>query len=344
MISELAWRLTGSEDLYGLSGRRPWASINFVTAHDGFTLRDLVSYDRKHNEANGEDNRDGTDDNRSQNFGVEGETSSPTVRARRLATARAMLGTLLLSSGTPMLLGGDELWRTQDGNNNAYCLDDPTSWVDWTDSAEAAGLTAFVARVAEIRRSSVTLYRDRFYREGDVTWWHPTGRPMGPADWHDHGARSLGLLVGEWLLLLHADTVLAPGWVRLVQAHMAAGLDRAAYFRFTLDSPDPRARRLERWVAWRCQVLALPYGDQGLLISRALLDAVGGIRPLPIMEDVDLVRRIGRARLVALPVDAVTSAARWEREGWRRRSLRNLSCLALWCAGVPPRVIARFYG
>ena len=128
----MASRLTGSSDLYRLSGRRPWASVNFVTAHDGFTLRDLVSYERKHNEANGEDNRDGTDDNRSQNFGVEGETVSPVIRARRLAAARAMLGTLLLSTGTPMLLGGDELWRTQRGNNNAYCLDDETSWVDWS--------------------------------------------------------------------------------------------------------------------------------------------------------------------------------------------------------------------
>ena len=131
-IGELASRLTGSEDLYGLSLRRPWASVNFVTAHDGFTLRDLVSYERKHNEANGEDNRDGTDDNRSQNFGVEGETCSPVIRARRTAAARALLGTLLLSTGTPMLLGGDELWRTQGGNNNAYCQDDETSWVDWS--------------------------------------------------------------------------------------------------------------------------------------------------------------------------------------------------------------------
>ena len=224
-IGELASRLTGSEDLYGLSGRRPWASVNFVTAHDGFTLRDLVSYDRKHNEANGEDNRDGTDDNRSQNFGVEGETCSPVVRARRLGAARAMLGTLLLSTGAPMLLGGDELWRTQGGNNNAYCLDDPTSWVDWSGGVsrgvtggvsggvsagvEAASLTAFVARVAEIRRSSVTLHRDRFYRDGDVTWWHVSGRPMGPADWHDHDLHSLGLLVGEWLLLLQAGEAVA---------------------------------------------------------------------------------------------------------------------------------------
>ena len=157
-------------------------------------------------------------------------------------------------------------------------------------------------------------------------------------------AAAVGATGAEWLLLLHADTVLAPGWAEAVRAHMASGVDRAAYFRFALDSPDPRARRLERRVAWRCRILALPYGDQGLLISRALLDAVGGIRPLPLMEDVDLARRIGRARLVALPVEAVTSAERWEREGWRRRSLRNLSCLTLWFAGVPPRLIARLYG
>lgn len=147
----------------------------------------------------------------------------------------------------------------------------------------------------------------------------------------------------RWLLLLHADTVLAPGWDKAAQAHMANEPGCAAYFRFALDSADLHARRLERWVLWRCRLLALPYGDQGLLIPRALLDAVGGVRSLPLMEDLDLVRRIGRARLAALPIDAVTSAARWERDGWRRRSLRNLGCLALWLAGVPPRVVARLY-
>ena len=149
---------------------------------------------------------------------------------------------------------------------------------------------------------------------------------------------------GEWLLLLHADTILAPEWAVAAAAFMARGPGRAAYFRFALDSPDPRARRLEKRVAWRCRRLGLPYGDQGLLIARALLDAAGGIGALPLMEDVDLVRRLGRPRLVGLDVAAVSSAARWQREGWRRRSARNLACLALYFAGVPPRLIARLYG
>jgi rSAM/selenodomain-associated transferase 2 len=144
---------------------------------------------------------------------------------------------------------------------------------------------------------------------------------------------------GEWLLLLHADTRLAAGW----QAATVAP-ERAGYFRFALDSDDPRARRLERLVAWRCRALALPYGDQGLLIHRDLLRAVGGVRPLPLMEDVDLISRLGRGRLVALDVVAVTSAEKWLRQGWYRRSMRNLCCLALYFAGVPPRTIARLYG
>jgi glycosyltransferase involved in cell wall biosynthesis len=185
---------------------------------------------------------------------------------------------------------------------------------------------------------------------------------------------------GEWLLLLHADTRLAAGWLACVPSwpgstrpttsstaaaaqdvdgganhrvrpggdgpsgHDGEGKRSAGYFRFTLDSDDPRARRLERLVAWRCRILALPYGDQGLLIHRDLLSAVGGIRPLPLLEDVDLVCRLGRRRLVALDAAAVTSAAKWQRDGWYRRSLRNLGCLALYFAGVPPHLIARLYG
>ena len=147
-----------------------------------------------------------------------------------------------------------------------------------------------------------------------------------------------------WLLLLHSDTRLAPEWRVVAATHMAAGPDHAGYFRFHLDTADPRARRLERVVAWRSRVLGLPYGDQGLLIHRDLLRAVGGMAKLPLMEDVDRVRRIGRRRLVALEADAVTSAVRWEQDGYLRRSARNLMCLSLWFAGVPPRLIARLYG
>jgi rSAM/selenodomain-associated transferase 2 len=149
---------------------------------------------------------------------------------------------------------------------------------------------------------------------------------------------------GDWLLLLHADTVLAPGWAAAVYPFMAANPEKAGYFRFALDADEPEARQLERRVAWRCRRFGLPYGDQGLLISRALLDQVGGIADLPLMEDVDLVRRIGRARLVGLEIDVVTSAVRYRRDGWRARSMRNLVCLSLYFLGVPPRVIARLYG
>ena len=148
---------------------------------------------------------------------------------------------------------------------------------------------------------------------------------------------------GDWLLLLHADTRLDASWPEAARAFMASGAPRAGYFRFALDADDPRARRLERLVAWRCRVLALPYGDQGLLLPRRLLDAAGGIRPLPLMEDVELVRRLGRRRLVALDAAAVTSAARWQREGWHRRSLRNLGCQTLYFAGLPPRLIEKIY-
>jgi len=154
-------------------------------------------------------------------------------------------------------------------------------------------------------------------------------------------AAGIAAAAHDWLLILHADTRLAAGWRQAVAAH--ADPSKAGYFRFVLDSADPRARRLERAVAWRSRVLGLPYGDQGLLVHRSLLERVGGVRPIPLMEDVDLVRRIGRRRLVALDADAVTSAAKWERDGYLRRSARNLCCLALWFCGVPPAWIVRLY-
>ena len=157
------------------------------------------------------------------------------------------------------------------------------------------------------------------------------------------GAAAAG---GEWLLFLHADCRLAPGWEDAVAAFIArpAAADGAGYFRFALQDADPKARRLERVVAWRCRVLALPYGDQGLLIARGLYDAIGGFRPIPLMEDVDLARRLGRRRLAPIAARAVSSARRYRREGYLRRPLRNLLCLSLYFAGVPPRRIARLYG
>ncbi|MEI6159555.1 MAG: TIGR04283 family arsenosugar biosynthesis glycosyltransferase [Roseococcus sp.] len=147
---------------------------------------------------------------------------------------------------------------------------------------------------------------------------------------------------GEWLLFLHADTRLGAGWEEALLAALEHP-GQAHYFRFALDDPSPQARRLEAAVAWRCRWMALPYGDQGLLISRALYDALGGFRPLPLMEDVDLVRRLGRARLAPMAASAITSAERWQRDGWWRRSARNLLTLSLYFAGVPPERLARFY-
>lgn len=150
----------------------------------------------------------------------------------------------------------------------------------------------------------------------------------------------------EWLLFLHGDTLLENGWRDETDAFMAAphNAERAAVFGFALDDASTEARRLERWVAWRVRTLGLAYGDQGLLIRRAFYEALGGFRPIPLMEDVDLIRRIGRRRLVVLQTRALTSAARWRRDGWLRRSGRNLGCLTLYFLGVRPRLIDRLYG
>ena len=195
-LGELANRFTGSPDLYERSGRRPFASVNFVTAHDGFTLRDLVSYDVKHNEANGEGNRDGTDDNRSWNCGVEGPTDDPDVNALRDRQVRNFLATVLLSQGVPMLVAGDELGRTQQGNNNAYCQDNSISWLDWEHMDR--DLLAFVCGLIELRREHPT-FRRRGWFHGrdtrapeveDVRWCRPDGVEMTSADWQTGYAKS----------------------------------------------------------------------------------------------------------------------------------------------------------
>ncbi|MFN2535183.1 MAG: glycogen debranching protein GlgX [Pseudonocardiaceae bacterium] len=189
-LGEFGYRFAGSSDLYQDDGRRPYASINFVTAHDGFTLTDLVSYNNKHNEANGEGNRDGTDDNRSWNCGVEGPTDAPEVLILRAQQRRNMLATLFLSQGVPMLLHGDELGRTQRGNNNAYCQDNELSWVDWTSADRE--LAAFTAALIAMRREHPVFRRRRFFagrpiRGGDdlrdIAWFTESGKEMTEHDW-----------------------------------------------------------------------------------------------------------------------------------------------------------------
>ncbi|MBI1378386.1 MAG: glycogen debranching protein GlgX [Frankiales bacterium] len=202
-MPEFASRLTGSSDLYESSGRRPIASINFVTAHDGFTLRDLVSYNEKHNDANGEGNADGESNNRSWNCGVEGPTRKTGVNRLRARQQRNFLATLFLSQGVPMLLHGDELGRTQGGNNNVYCLDDETSWVDWHPTKDGASLMGFVESVAQLRRDNPVFRRRRFFQGHDVraagqheiAWLRPDGRQMDESDWTNGFARTLGVFL-----------------------------------------------------------------------------------------------------------------------------------------------------
>jgi glycogen operon protein len=257
-VNEIASRLSGSSDAFGHPGRGPDASINFVTAHDGFTLRDLVSYEAKHNEANGEHNRDGTDDNRSWNCGVEGDTDTAEVLVLRARQIRNFMITLLLSAGVPMLVAGDERGRTQYGNNNAYCLDDPTTWVDWSPDQVGERLTAFVRAVLQLRAAhpvfrSRTFFTGKAHTEAgqpDVAWFRPDGEALTERDWLDGGLHTLGMLLngaavtrhgphGEpltdesFLLVLHAGAE----WVDVVLPQPTRG----CCFQPVLDSGDERA-------------------------------------------------------------------------------------------------------
>jgi len=229
-VAELGYRLSGSSDLYRDDGRKPYASINFVTCHDGYTLRDLVSYEQKHNDANGEGNRDGNADNRSWNCGVEGETDDENVQTLRARQMRNFLTTLLLSTGVPMLRMGDELAHTQRGNNNAYCQDNELSWLDW-DNAKGSAQSAYVDVVGQLvrLRRRHPVFRQRAFFEGhrlddgvkDLAWFTPNGAEMGDDDWASPSARTIGMYLsgrgirtrgprGErivddsFLLLLHA--------------------------------------------------------------------------------------------------------------------------------------------
>jgi glycogen operon protein len=202
-LPELASRITASGDLFNWGGRRPFASVNFITAHDGFTLRDLVSYNNKHNEANGDENRDGTDNNLSYNYGAEGPTDDPDIRALRVRQIRNLLSTLLLSQGTPMLVSGDEFGRSQQGNNNVYCQDSELSWVNWNLDDEAKGLLEFTRSLIKLRKAYPILRRGRFLVGDfnaeigvkDVTWVSPSGNEMTDDSWGTAETECLGMIM-----------------------------------------------------------------------------------------------------------------------------------------------------
>jgi len=211
-LPEFASRLSGSSDLYAISGRRPVASINFVTCHDGFTLTDLVSYNNKHNQANGEHDTDGSDDNRSWNCGIEGPTGDAAVTELRMRQRRNFLATLFCSQGVPMLMAGDEVGRTQGGNNNAYCQDNEVSWLDWKLAGDFTGLLEFTRALAELRREHPVFRRRRFFRGhsaagdhlADVIWLTPSGHQMTDHDWKTPYARAM-------MVFLNGDAITEPG-------------------------------------------------------------------------------------------------------------------------------------
>jgi glycogen debranching enzyme GlgX len=251
-VNDLAYRLSGSSDLYADDGRHPLSSINLITSHDGFTLRDLVSYNDKHNEANREDNRDGHDDNRSWNCGAEGETDDAEVIALRQRQAANLLATMLLSTGVPMITAGDERGKTQGGNNNAYCQDNEISWIDWTPDPNWSHLTDLTRELLALRAGHPVLRQRNFLGgrpvdasgQKDLAWFHPEGRELTDADWEDGGLASLGMFlsgakVGDasFLILLHADAGEA--------AWTLPGEPWAAAYDVVIDTGDVETDRIE---------------------------------------------------------------------------------------------------
>jgi glycogen operon protein len=248
-IGKFATRFAGSSDLYGTAGRRPTASVNLLTVHDGFTLRDLVSYDDKHNEANDENNTDGTSDNRSWNCGAEGPTDDPGIVALRARQSRAMLTTLLLSFGVPLLLGGDEMGRTQGGNNNAYCQDNEITWFDW-EGADTA-LRDYTKNLIAFRRAHPVFRRGRFLsgkEAAELQWFTPAGTPMDGDDWADPNARAIAIYLDgsispdraeDGTLLIDDDfLVLVNSWWEPLAFVLPSTRPQAAW-RTEIDSYDP---------------------------------------------------------------------------------------------------------
>jgi glycogen operon protein len=274
-LPELATRFAGSADLFGDDGRQPFASVNFLTAHDGFTLDDLVSYRDKHNEANGENNKDGTNDNRSWNCGADGPTGDPDIRALRAKQQRNFLAFLALSQGVPMLLGGDEIGRVQRGNNNAYCQDNAISWHDWQLDDERRDMLAFAQRVVQLRHAHPALRRRRWLtgRETmgsgapDVAWFRPDGAEMRLEDWRDPYARALGVFLnGDEIPGREADgrPIVDARFLILLNAwwdpfdFAVAGPPYGANWQRVLDTADPA-------------VAAHPVGDRVTVAGRSLV-------------------------------------------------------------------------
>jgi len=249
LVRDLASRISGSSDIFGAKGRRPWASVNFITAHDGFTLRDLVSYESKHNLLNGEDNRDGSDSNNSWNCGHEGRTAVPAIRTLRMRQMRNLMATLLLSQGVPMITAGDEFGRTQHGNNNAYCQDSEVGWLDWEGiDEEGRALLEFVLRLVKLRRDHIVFHRNRFFQGRplpgnhvkDIHWLRPDGNEKTWEDWGVSYARCLSFVVsgeaGEYHLTERGE----PQPDDTFLAMMNAGQE-------TLEFQMPAPRGNERW-------------------------------------------------------------------------------------------------
>ncbi|MBX6743122.1 MAG: glycogen debranching protein GlgX [Acetobacteraceae bacterium] len=307
--ADLAARLTASGDKFNRRGRKPWASVNFITAHDGFTLHDLVSYNDKHNEANGEDNRDGHSHNLSWNHGAEGPTDDPEINALRERQKRNMLATLLLSQGTPMILAGDEFGRTKRGNNNTYCQDNELNWVDWAGIDEAGrALSAFTRKLIALRRNFPVLRRGRFFIGAhnealgikDCTWLTPAGTEMSAEQWEDPNTRCFGLLLdgraqatgilrpasdATLLLVLnaHHDAVefslpeppAGQRWLLLVDTN-----------RPDIDEPEPFAFGHPYMVTGRSLLLFVlnPEHDGAAIISAARAALLAGRAPPPLPE------------------------------------------------------------
>jgi glycogen operon protein len=234
MLGLFASRICGSADIYARSGKGPESSVNFVTCHDGFTLNDLVSYRHKHNEANGEDDHDGTDYNFSENYGAEGEATDPQIEALRKRQVKNFLLTLLISRGVPMLLGGDECRRTQGGNNNAYCQDDETSWFDWSRLEQHGDIFRFTRGMIAFRRAHPILSEERFYTDAEINW---CGSQGGSPNWADPKEKQFACLIHEdeqralWLMFnAGADAVIfaVPAVPPGARWHLAVDTSREA--------------------------------------------------------------------------------------------------------------------